>query len=128
MTVDSIENLDVGIGLLGPADIWKQKDEWVAREVASQEAWGKMADEERQAILDIVDRALDRMRDRLDVWVPSALKIEQGKYMDVTFRILFTELEQEMRAKEEITTRKIKEAANATEEMVKALETRSGSE
>src|SRR5688500_17384327 len=92
--------LGVTVRLLRPADIWKQKDEWVAREAASQEAWRTMVDEERQAVLDIVDRALDRMRDKLDVWVPSALKIEQGRYMDVTFRILFTELEQEMRAKE----------------------------
>lgn len=115
-------NPDVQIGILGPAEIWKDKDLWVEREQRSQEGWSNMKDEERQATLDIVDHALDRLRDRLEVWVPSALKIEQGKYMDVTFRILFTELEQEMRAKEEITQRKIKEAASATEEMVRELE------
>lgn len=118
------EKLEVNIGLLGPADVWKQKDEWVAREAASQEMWNTMSDDHRQAVLDIVGRALDRMHDRLEVWVPTALKVEQGRYIDVTFRILFTELEQEMRAMEEITTRKIKESAAATEEMVKALEMR----
>lgn len=113
---------NISVGVLGPAEIWKQKDEWVEREQRSQEGWAKMTDEERQATIEIVDHALDRLRDRLDIWVPSSLKIEQGKYMDVTFRILFTELEQEMRAKEEITQRKIKEAAAATEEMVRVLE------
>lgn len=116
------ENLKTLTGILGPADIWRDKDDWAKRELQSREAWSRMNDDDRQAVLDIVQRSLERMLDRLNDWVPSALTVEQGRYLDVTFRILFTELEVELRSKEEITTRQINKAAESTKQLVEELE------
>lgn len=120
--MDEINELTVDIGLLTPADVWKQKDEWVAQEAKSMEAWNQMDEDTRATVLEIVGRTLDRLQERMDQWVPNALTIEQAKYMDVKFRLLFTDLESEMKARAEITQRKIREAAEGTSLMVKELE------
>jgi hypothetical protein len=112
----------VEMGLLTPADVWKQKDEWVAREAASLEAWNKMDEEMRATIMEIVGRTLDRLQERMDQWVPQSFEIEQAKYMDCRFRLLFTDLESEMKARAEITQRKIREAAAGTAALVEELE------
>lgn len=121
---DDLNDLQIRTGTLGPADIWRDKDDFAQRELSSREDWSKMPDEERQVVLDIVQKSLERLIDRLDVWVPSALKVAQGQYLDCTFRILFTELEVELRSKDEITSRKIKEAADSTVALVEELEAR----
>ncbi len=120
--MEDIKDLKTSTGILGPADIWRDKDDWAKRELQSREAWSRMNEEDRQAVLDIVQRSLERMLDRLNDWVPSALTVEQGRFLDVTFRILFTELEVELRSKEEITTRAINKAAESTKALVEELE------
>lgn len=120
--MDGVDDLTVEIGMLTPADVWKQKDEWVAREGESLKEWNNMDEETRATILEIVGRTLDRLQERMDQWVPQALTIEQAKYMDVRFRLLFTDLESEMKARAEITQRKIKEAAEGTADLIKEME------
>lgn len=120
--MDGITDLTVDVGMLTPADVWKQKDEWVAREAKSLQEWNNMDEETRATILEIVGRTLDRLQERMDQWVPQALTIEQAKYMDVRFRLLFTDLESEMKARAEITQRKIKEAADGTAALVREME------
>jgi hypothetical protein len=124
--MDEITDLTIEVGMLTPSDVWKQKDEWVAREAKSLEEWNKMDEESRATILEIVSRTLDRLQERMEQWVPQSLTIEQAKYMDVRFRLLFTDLEAEMKARAEITQRKIKEAAEGTVKMVEELDQRSG--
>lgn len=124
--MDGVKELTVEIGMLTPADVWKQKDEWVAREAESLKAWNNMDEEQRATILEIVGRTLDRLQERMDQWVPQSLSIEQAKYMDVRFRLLFTDLESEMKARAEITQRKIKEAAEGTADLIKEMEGHGG--
>lgn len=125
--MDGITELNVEVGMLTPADVWKQKDEWVAREAESLKAWNNMDEDQRATIFEIVGRTLDRLQERMDQWVPQSLTIEQAKYMDVRFRLLFTDLESEMKARAEITQRKIKEAAEGTADLIKQMEAPGGS-
>lgn len=107
------------MGKLTPQNIWEEKDTWEKSESTSYEYWNNEMDEQsRESVLEVVDRALDRMRDTLEEWVPYALRIEQGEFLDVTFRMCFTDLEAELRAQQQITERKIREAAEDTVRLV----------
>jgi len=103
---------------LTPELIWKNKDDWTARQEKSITEWNKMTEETKAAVLDIVERSLDRVKDRVDAWVPTSLELQQGQYLDVSFRIVFTELEQETLAKEQITKRRIASAADELRELI----------
>lgn len=116
--------MNVKTGVLGPVDVWKSKDEFIEKERKSQEEWEKMADDDRQAIFEIVGRALDRLKDNIETWVPASLEVQSGRYLDCTFRILFSELEEEIKAREELTQRRIQAAAEETVAMVEELTSR----
>lgn len=104
-------DIEVTPGVLDPADIWEVKDKWLEGERISLKEWEAMDDETRAAIIDVVDRSMERMRDREDIWVPASMHVEQGSYIDIKFRLLFSDIEKEKAAKVEITERKIREAS-----------------
>lgn len=119
---DVKEEMTVNVGTLTQADIWKDKERFFEEAKKSQEGWANMSEDQRTALLDIVDRALDRMKDQVERWVPDALQLANGQYMECTFRILFTDLDEEMRRREEITDRRIARAATETAKLVEELE------
>jgi hypothetical protein len=123
LAVDGLQ-YEVKADMLRPTDIWDEKDVFLAAERNSLEEWIKMDDETQEAIYEIVDRSLDRLKDRLDIWVPKSLTIEQGQYLDIRFRLLFSDLEKEKKAKQEITARKIREAAEGTALILEEMESR----
>lgn len=119
---DVKEEMTVNVGTLTQADIWKDKERFFEEAKKSQEGWANMSEDQRTALLDIVDRALDRMKDQVERWVPDALQLANGQYMECTFRILFTDLDEEMRRREEVTDRRIARAATETAKLVEELE------
>ena len=128
--MNSCEVIDIGDGLslevkvstLDPSTIWADKDEWIEREAKSLESWEKMDDEMRATVLDIVDRSLQRMRDRMDVWVPASMEISQGDYVDIKFRLIFSDMEREKAAKLELTQRRLDEAREQVRQLTEELE------
>lgn len=128
--MNSCEVIDIGDGLslevkvstLDPSTIWVEKDEWIEREATSLESWEKMDDEMRATVLDIVDRSLQRMRDRMDVWVPASMEIAQGDYVDIKFRLIFSDMEREKAAKLELTQRRLDEAREQVRQLTEELE------
>jgi len=52
---------------------------------------------DREIVISIVEAALDRLKDRLQDWVPQSLSGQGGEYLDVSFRVLFAEIERERR-------------------------------
>ncbi len=117
-----MQELQVEAKQLTPADVWRDKDEFVAREKASYEAWESMPENEREAILGIIEGALDRLRDTVQVWVPSSLAVQSGSCLDVKFRLMFTDIADEIQRSELVTNRSIAEAAAKTAKLVKELE------
>lgn len=120
---DSLDDLEIRTGHLDVMEVWKSKDEFVEMERKSLERWEGIEEARKEAILNVVERVLERLRDNLEVWVPSSLDTSNGKYMDVTFRVLFSDIDEEIAAQEEITQRRIDRAAEATVQMVADLDT-----
>lgn len=106
--------LDVTIenDTLRPDDIWREKDEVLEDEKKSLEAWSKMSDDDRETKISIVQNALDRLIENSEEWVPASLDIAPGEYLQVRFRILFSDLESELRNAKVVTERRIAEAAD----------------
>lgn len=116
--------LEVSCATLDPSTIWADKDEWIEREAKSIEDWNNMDEETRAAVIDIIDRSLQRMRDRIDVWAPASLTIEQGDYIDVKFRLIFSDMEREKSAQLELTQRRLEEAQEQVRRLTEDLESR----
>lgn len=111
--------LDVTIenDTLRPDDIWREKDEVLEDEKKSLEAWSKMSDDDRETKVSIVQNALDRLIENAEEWVPASLDIAPGEYLQVRFRILFSDLESELRNAKVVTERRIAEAATGAVEL-----------
>jgi hypothetical protein len=109
-------------GILGPSDIWKEKERFTKLEADSKEYWDKMPQEHREAIVDIVDRALDRLKNNLDTWVPYALEPKSGHYLEVKFWVVFSEIDEEVLRKETEERHKIEEAKTGVVELVHGIE------
>lgn len=114
-------------GTLDPTTIWEEKDNWMERESKSLEVWEKMDEETKAVMIEIIDRSLQRMRDRLDVWVPASLgtgesPMEQGDYIDIQFRLIFSDVDREKQAKLELTERRLNEAKEEARRLAEELE------
>ena len=102
---------------LRPDDIWREKDEVLEDEKKSLEAWSNMSDDDRETKVSIVQNALDRLIENAEEWVPASLDIAPGEYLQVRFRILFSDLESELRNAKVVTERRIAEAADGAVEL-----------
>lgn len=114
-------------GTLDPTTIWEEKDRWIERESKSLEAWKEMDEDTKSVLIDIIDKSLQRMRDRLDVWVPASLgtesaPMEQGDYIDIQFRLIFSDVDREKQAKLELTERRLNEAKEEARRLAEELE------
>lgn len=111
--------LTTELGKITPKEIWEQKDVWFNNAKQSREEWDSMPDEQREALQRMVTGAIERMHDRVPEWLPEALTVEGGNYLDVHLRFLFTDIDKEIDRNEQATSFQIKAA---TQETIKALE------
>lgn len=114
--------LEVDTKMLSPADVWRDKDEFTEREQKSRQDWEKMNTEQRAAVIKVIERSLDRLRDTADIWVPASLSVKSGSAIDIKFRLMFTDIEDEIKREEFITSRTIAEAADNTKKLIAELE------
>lgn len=122
---DSNISVEVTGGTLTPSSIWEEKDKWLAMENKSIKEWEAMDEDKKETIVLIVDRTLERLRDRIQDWLPYSLTLdEQGQYLDVTFRMLFSDLEREVATKIDISDRSIKQAASEAEALLREVRSR----
>ena len=113
-------------GILSPADIWKEKERFTEMETRSKQEWEKMDQEHREAILDIVDRALDRLKQNLGTWVPYSIEPKSGRYLNVTFRVVFSDIDDEVLAREAADRKSIEEAKKSVVKIVQEYEQEEG--
>ena len=115
-----VDNFGIGLemslvqGETTPKEIWENKDSYFEFAEKSKEYWDNMTDDQRAAVLRLVRHGIERIYDRIDEWVPEALEVEGGKYIDVHFKLLFTNIDEEIERNEEATTFQIKNAASHT--------------
>jgi len=112
-TEEGVEfDLSTVIGKTTPKEIWEQKDDWFNKAKDSREVWEKMPDEKREALERMVRGAIERMHDRIPEWLPEALAVEGGQFVDVSMRFLFTDIDKEIDRNEKATSFQIKAATN----------------
>lgn len=110
------------LGKITPKEIWEQKDVWFAQVNQSREEWDKMSEDQREALSRMMKGAIERMYDRIDDWLPEALSVEGGNYMDVQIKFLFTDIDKEIDRNEQATSFKIKAAAQQASEALREIE------
>lgn len=110
-------------GATNPKEIWDEKNEWFAVAKESKEHWdNNMSDEQREAVVRIVKNGIERFHDRAEEWVPDALRVEGGQYLDITFRVLFTDIDKEIERSEKATSFQIREAQEGAAALLADLE------
>jgi len=124
--VDGGEDLPIEVraihDTLRPDDIWKEKDKVLEMEQESLKEWATMSEDDRETVLQIVGNALDRLIEIAPEWTPASLRIQPGEYIDINFRLLFSDVESELRNSQAVTQRRIKQAAVGTAEMVREFD------
>lgn len=106
------------IGNITPKEIWEGKDEWFGKVNRSKQEWEKLSDEYREALERLVKSALERMHDRVEEWLPEALEVSGGNFIDVHIKLLFTDIDKEIDRNEQATSFQVKEAAKEAQEAV----------
>lgn len=110
--------LELEAGSITPKEIWEMKDEFVAFCQKSKGEWDKMSNEQRESVIRLVKSGIERIYDRVDEWVPESMATDGGNYLDVHFRLLFTDIDEEIQRNEEATSFQIK---NAKDEVLAKL-------
>lgn len=111
-----VDNYNIGVelkivtGSITPVEIWEQKDELYQFAATSKEIWDNMTTEQRDATLRLVKTGIERIYDRVEEWVPESLQVDGGEYLDVHFRLIFTNIDEEIERHEEVTSFQIKNA------------------
>lgn len=106
-----VDSVETEVGTFTAENVWDAREEDIKAEKHSNEEWSKLDDETREVIVDVVGKSLSEMQDRIDEWVPYSLEIERGRWLRVSFRLLFSDLEDEIRHQVAISERRIKETA-----------------
>lgn len=113
--------LHLDTGEISPREIWENKDHYINLANQSREEWEKMTEEQREAILRMVQGALERLHDRVEDWVPEGLRAEGGEWVDVNLRILMTDISKEIERSEQATRMRVDAAKADTVGMIADL-------
>jgi hypothetical protein len=116
-------NLRTTVGKTTPKEIWETKDVWFNQAQKSREAWKQMSDDQRQSVENLVRGALERMYDRTSEWIPDALTVEGGNFLDVQMRFLFTDIDKEIDRNDQATSFQIKAATDASRQALEEFST-----
>jgi hypothetical protein len=108
-------------GELTPKTIWETKDVWHNQLQESKEIWSKMTTEQREATIRVTKNGMARLYDKVEEWLPEGLEARSGAYMDVYFRILYTDLDKEMQQNDMVTSFKVRDALEGTKEILNDL-------
>lgn len=90
--------LDVTVveGYATPKTIWENRETYAQQEEASKEQWNTMMTDKQREIVEVMTKnALGRIYDRVDVVVPSSFHAEPGKYLDITIKFLYSDIDEE---------------------------------
>ncbi len=107
--IDDVEII-VNHGKIIPEEVWKTREAWKAQEEKSIKEWNAMSEEKQEVLVEKVEKMLSICRGRVEEWIPSGLVVEEGDYIDVTFRMIVTGLDQEALEKEVVSERRIRAA------------------
>lgn len=77
--------------------------------------------DEREAVVRICRNGVERFHDRAEEWVPDAIRVD-GDILNITFRVLFTDIDKEIERSEKATSFQVRDAVQGTEAMLAELD------
>ena len=110
---------DISHTRLTSQDIWSNKGKWYEESKNSQDYWdNEMNADEKDALIKIVRRSIERFYDTVETWLPEALVQKGGEYIEVRFGVLLTDIDREIDQSEEATSFQLKEAQADIKNMI----------
>lgn len=122
MSEKVISELSATVGSLSPTTIWRDREEWLNMQNRSVEAWDRMDDEKREVVVRFVTHGLQELLETVEEWIPFALTVDEGKYVDVRFRLIMASMEAHLEEMKKITETQISEAAAGARALLGELE------
>src|SRR4051812_27223938 len=80
-------------GKYTPSSIWESRDEWMGYVEKSKGYWNKMTVEQQEGVTHVIKHAMQRLHDKVEIWLPESLDMSSGAFVDVYFKILLTDAE-----------------------------------
>jgi hypothetical protein len=118
--VGSIETTII-TNALTPKEVWDTRANWEAFVATSVKEWESMEEDKRESTVKIIKNALENVYDRANEWIPEALEVKSGNYIDVYFRIILTDIDNDIVQTERATTFKLREAEGFADDLVAEL-------
>lgn len=117
-----VASVETEVGTFNAQNVWEVRDEDHEAEQNRFKEFEKLTDEEREVVRDVVSKGLSEIHDRIDEWLPYGLDIDRGRWVKVNFRLLFSDLEDEIKHQVEVSERKINESAEQLAEVLESDE------
>lgn len=86
-----MEDVTVTHGNLTPKEVWDTRAVWQAKLEEDKARWESLTDKERATVLTSTAIGIEKLADRIEDWLPEAVTAKTGNYVDVTFRIMYTD-------------------------------------
>jgi hypothetical protein len=109
-------------GKYTPSSIWETRQEWINYVEKSKEYWEKMTVEQQDGVTHVIKHAMQRLHDKVDVWLPESVDMSSGAYIDVYFKILLTDAEEAIQKHSALTNMRLDEAKSESFDLLRELE------
>jgi hypothetical protein len=117
-----VPDFKVAFEFITPKDVWDNKDE-IARvsRVSREEIWETMDNEHREAALTLIRRALGRMHQSVEEWVPEAFEHKAGDVITTRFQLFCTDIDGEVKRSAEATDLELDNALDELDSFMGAI-------
>lgn len=122
MTDTTNLGLDVISGDLDPSTIWADHDEYIRSEADSKKVWDAMPDEDRTVLVDLVQEAMTTIKQTVPDWLPYSMTVDGGKFVEVKFRILLSEIDKKKRLDDHQLRTEVSQAAQEAQELITEID------
>lgn len=111
---------DVKFQVFGLEELWEQRQKALEEEESSMKSYEGLEGDVREALADLVDQALDKMKaDK--TWLPYSIELKEGTCIDVKVRVLFSDITEEIIRRRAAERAEIMRAKEGTRELIEDL-------
>lgn len=114
--------IKTGVGALAPASIWKEREDWLQMQNKSMETWEKMDADQRETVITFVTHGIQELLENIEEWIPFSLSVDEGKFLEVKFRLIMASLEAHQEEMKKVTETQIQQAAEGAAALLGELE------
>lgn len=119
LTIDDFD-INIDVDIITPSLLWESRFKQFEKYVNSQEIFNSMSDDEQQAIISRLKRAVGVMHDTIDEWIPDALSLSNdGSCLRIEFNLVMSNIEIDVERKHKATSFRLKEVRDEIESLLK---------